>query len=163
MPRPSSRSSRRPRALFGLIGRVVFLSVPPFSNRPLICSNRRSPHSPGRSRSKWASQSARRAMKSQVRRRLPILCGERRALSRGGNDPDRRRAQLCALGAARGGARDHAVEFSFLAGLPFRRAGLDGRAMSGCSNTPRTFRSARSRLRTSSSGQERRKAFFKRC
>ena len=39
---------------------------------------------------------------------------------------NRRRAQLCSLSAARTGSRHHAVEFSFLAGVPIRRACTNG-------------------------------------
>ena len=63
---------------------------------------------------------------------------------------DRGSQVLRRVRAARRRAGDHAVEFSVLAGLPFRRAGADGWQRRPSSSTPRTSRAARSPSRTSS-------------
>src|SRR6266480_2734425 len=57
---------------------------------------------------------------------LPVLCRERRAISRRRGRADGCCSQLCPLRGARTGSRDHALEFSVLAGVSICSASLDG-------------------------------------
>ena len=63
----------------------------------------------------------------EMRQRMPLLCEQRGRVADAVGGADGRATQLYPLRSDRAGPGDHAVEFSFLAGLPFRRASFNGR------------------------------------